>query len=107
MIRIGQKIASVAIERVAYFFSENKLTFLVTNDGKKYPVDHTLETIEEQIDPNIFYRVNRQFIVGFTAIHEMHPYFKGRMKLKLKPDADHEIVVSSDKTPDFKNWLDK
>ena len=107
MIRVGQKILAVPVEEVAYFFSQNKMTYLVTLAGKKYPLDHPLETIDPQLDPTDFIRANRQYIISFKAIKEIHPYFKGRVKLELSPESEHDIVISSDKTPEFKKWLDQ
>jgi len=107
IVKLGQRIVSVAVERIAYFFSENKLTFVVTHDNKKYPMDQTLETIDQIVDPAKFFRVNRQFIVHFSSIGEIHPYFKGRIKITVQPESDHEIVISSDRTPEFKKWLDQ
>ncbi|MCG8386727.1 MAG: LytTR family DNA-binding domain-containing protein [Cytophagales bacterium] len=106
MIRSGQKILAVPVEKIAYFYSHNKLTYIVTHDQKKYPLDQPLEVIDPQLDPKLFFRANRQFIVKFDAIDEIHPYFKGRIKIDLKPAAEVDIVISSDKTPEFKRWLD-
>ncbi len=106
MIRSGQKILAVPLEKIAYFYSQNKLTYIVTHDDKKYPLDQPLEVIDPQLDPKLFFRANRQFIVKFDAIDEIHPYFKGRIKINLKPAADQDIVISSDKSPEFKKWLD-
>ncbi|ELR72312.1 Two-component system response regulator [Fulvivirga imtechensis AK7] len=107
MIRNGHKILAVPVDKVAYFFSQNKLTYLVTTDEKKYAYDQPLEVIDQQLDPKIFYRANRKYIVRFEAIREIHPHFKGRIKINLKPEADDEIVISADKTPEFKSWLDQ
>ncbi|MGB3467612.1 MAG: LytTR family DNA-binding domain-containing protein [Cyclobacteriaceae bacterium] len=107
MIRVGQKIMAVPVEKIAYFYSQNKLSYAVTFDGKKYPLDETLETISPQLDPQKFIRANRQYIISFESISEIHPYFKGRVKLELAPENEHEIVISSDKTPEFKKWLDQ
>ena len=106
MIRSGQKILAVPVEKIAYFYSHNKLTYIVTHDHKKYPLDQPLEVIDPQLDPKLFFRANRQFIVKFDAIDEIHPYFKGRIKIDLKPATEMDIVISSDKTPGFKKWLD-
>jgi DNA-binding LytR/AlgR family response regulator len=106
MIRAGQKILAVPVGKISYFYSLNKLTYIVTLDGKKYPCDQTLEVIDLQVDPKIFFRANRKFIVKFEAISEIHPYFKGRMKIELSPAAEDDIVISADRTPDFKKWLD-
>ncbi|MEQ9231778.1 MAG: LytTR family DNA-binding domain-containing protein, partial [Cyclobacteriaceae bacterium] len=75
--------------------------------GQRLPLDLTLEVLEEQVDPDQFYRANRQFIVGFESISELHPYFKGRIKVVLDPANELELVVSADKTRQFKAWLDK
>lgn len=107
LIKAGQKIKAVAIEKVSYFFSMNKLTYLVTFDGQKLPLDLTLENLEEQVDPDKFYRANRQFMVSFDSISELHPYFKGRLKVDLEPANEMELVVSADKTREFKAWLDR
>ncbi len=107
MIKVGQKITAVPTEQISFFYSQNKLTYLVTKEGRKYPMDQTLETIDPLLDPKRFTRANRQYIVSFESIHEIHPYFKGRVKLELKPNAEHEIIISSDKTPSFKKWLDQ
>lgn len=107
LVKVGHKIVAVPIEKIAYFYSQNKLTYIVTQDHKKLPIDQTLEVLEDQLDPKVFFRANRQFIVGFESIAEIHPYFKGRMKIELKPTSDLEIVISSERTPEFKSWLDQ
>lgn len=107
MVRIGQRILAIPVDQIAYFYSESKLTFIVTEEGKRYPIDPPLNDIETWMDPKLFFRINRQFLVRFTSIAEMHPYFKGRIKLRLMPDIDAEIVVSSERSPEFKRWLEQ
>ena len=75
MIRAGQKILAVPVEKIAYFFSLNKLTYIITKDGKKYPCDQTLEVVDQQVDPKMFFRANRKYIVRFSSIADIHPYF--------------------------------
>ncbi len=107
MVRLGQKIVAIPVEKIAYFFSESKLTYLVTHDQKKYPIDQTLDELTSLLDPRIFFRINRQFIITFQAIAEIHPYFKGRMKLTLSPTTAEEVIISSERTPEFKKWIDQ
>jgi two-component system, LytTR family, response regulator LytT len=107
MVKLGQKIVAVPSDKIAYFYSENKLTFIITKDGKKLPLDQPLEELMEVLDPKIFFRINRQFIVTFESIAEIHPYFKGRIKLTLNPKAEDEVVISSERTPEFKKWIDQ
>lgn len=107
MIRTGQKIVAVPVDKIAYFYSQNKLTYIVALDGKKYPFDQTLEVLDHQLDPKLFFRANRQYIVKFESIAEIHPHFKGRMKINLSPSSEEEIVISAERTPEFKLWLDQ
>jgi two-component system response regulator LytT len=107
MVRLGQKIIAIPIEKVAYFFSENKLTYIFTKDGKKYPADQPLDELIDLLDPRIFFRANRQFIITFESIAEIHPYFKGRIKLTLTPNTTEEVVISSERSPEFKKWIDQ
>jgi DNA-binding LytR/AlgR family response regulator len=107
MVRIGQRIIAITSEKIGYFFSENKLTYIVTLDGKKFPIDQPLDELIDLLDPKRFFRVNRQFIVAFDSIAEIHPYFKGRIKIILQPKSEEEVVISSDRTPEFKKWIDQ
>jgi two-component system, LytTR family, response regulator LytT len=107
MVRLGQKIVAIPIEKIAYFFSENKLTYIFTKEGKKYPADQPLDELTDLLDPRIFFRANRQFIVTFESIAEIHPYFKGRIKLMLTPTTTEEVVISSERSPEFKKWIDQ
>jgi two-component system, LytTR family, response regulator LytT len=107
MVKFGQKLIALPTEKIAYFYSENKLTFIVAKDGKKYPVDQPLDELIELLDPKVFFKINRQFIITFDSIAEMHPYFKGRIKLLLTPKTEDEVVISSERTPEFKSWVDK
>jgi DNA-binding LytR/AlgR family response regulator len=61
----------------------------------------------EVLDPKMFFRINRQYIITFESIAEIHPYFKGRVKLTLNPREDHEVIISAERTPDFKKWIDQ
>ena len=107
LVKVGQRIRAIPIEKVAYFFSRDKLTYIVNFEGQKFPIDQTLEELDSLVNPKDFFRVNRKFLVHFNAVADIHPYFKGRVKLGLNPDIDEEIVVSSEKTPVFKRWLDQ
>lgn len=107
LVKYGQRIKAIPVEQIAYFYSQDKLTYLVTFEGKKLPLDQTLEELETVLNPGNYFRVNRKFIVHFDSVSDIHPYFKGRVKLDLQPESGEEIVISSDKTPLFKQWLDQ
>lgn len=106
MIKVGNTIKSIAVKEIAYFYSQDKINYIMRNDGKKYPVENTLDEIEDMLNPENFYRANRQYIININAISEIHPYFKGRVKLNLTPQQENELIISSEKSRSFKDWLD-
>jgi two-component system, LytTR family, response regulator LytT len=107
LVKMGSKIKAVKTGDIAYFYSANKLTLLVTKENQKFPVDYALEELMQLLDPGLFFHINRKLIIHIDAAKEIHPYFKGRLKLVLQPPLDEDIVISSEKTPAFKSWLDQ
>ncbi|MBC6365433.1 LytTR family DNA-binding domain-containing protein [Algoriphagus sp. AK58] len=106
LVRFGEKIQSVSIEEVAFFFSEERVTFLQTDSGKKYVLDSTLEQVEAQVDPAIFFRLNRKYLARIGAVEEVFTFSNSRLKVKLKNSQDNDILISREKVSDFKAWLD-
>lgn len=106
LIRMGQSLRLVHQQDVAYFYTSDKITFMMTKEGRKYPVDYTLEHLEELIDPAKFFRINRQYIIRMDAIQQMHSHSKARVKIDLFPAAHEDVIVSTEKSPLFKKWLE-
>ncbi|MFH1120173.1 MAG: LytTR family DNA-binding domain-containing protein [Bacteroidota bacterium] len=104
-ITVGQKIKSYAISDIAWFYSEEGITFMVINDNHQYPLDFSLDELTVQLNPKEFFRINRQFLVKLSAIKNVHIYPKSRLKLELTPPSDKEVFVSRDKVARFKEWL--
>jgi DNA-binding LytR/AlgR family response regulator len=107
LIKYGEKIQSVQVEEVAFCFSAEKTTYLQNHEGRRYIVDYTLDQLEEMLDPNVFFRLNRKFISSIQAIAEIHTYSNSRLKIKLHNCDDNEILVSREKVAALKEWLDK
>lgn len=107
LCKVGNKIKSIPTTSISYFYSQDKMTFIRTQTGQNIPLNNTLDEIDQMVNPEDFFRLNRKFISHYESIHEIHTYFKGRVKIKLNPSIDEDIVVSTDRTPIFKSWLDK
>ena len=90
---------------VSYFYSENKLTFVVTKNNKEYVLDFALDKLCEQLDPDMFFRTNRQTLVSVDAIQRIEPYFLGKAVVHGLPPFKDKIIVSKDKIAAFKVWL--
>ncbi len=106
LIRMGQSLRLIHQPDIAYFYTSDKITFMMTREGRKYPVDYTLENLEEMIDNSKFFRINRQYIIRIDAIQQMHSHSKARVRIDLLPVAHEEVIVSTEKSPLFKKWLE-
>lgn len=107
LVRFGEKIQSISIEEIAFFFSEERVTFLQTAEGKKFVLDSTLEQVEAAVDHSVFFRINRKYLCRVDAVEEVLSYSNSRLKVKLKNSSDNDILISREKVGEFKDWLDR
>ena len=105
MVRTGDTIVSVKAEDISHFIFEDGIVILVTCDNHQYPVDFTLEQLDEMLDPTSFFRINRKVIIAISAIRKSGAYFNSRLKISAPLlHADHSIV-SRERVAGFKEWL--
>lgn len=107
MVKIGERIQSIAVEDACYFFSAEKTTFIQLKEARKYILDYTLDQIEEMLNPQQFFRINRKYIASIDAIADIFSYSNSRLKIKLKGCEDTDILISREKVNHFKEWLDR
>lgn len=100
-----QKQISIPVNEIAYFMADDRYLFAITDTGNKYFYNSTLYKLEEELDNQSFFRLNRRFIANLKSIVSFTPYSKGRVKVKLNPALEDEVIISSDKVKDFKLWL--
>ncbi len=105
VLRIGEHMKVIEVPDIAYFYTENKANFIITKDGKRYLSDNNLDQLESMLDPKLFFRINRQFIIGYSSIAEMFSYSKSRVLLKLNPPSKLDTIVSTERSAAFKAWL--
>lgn len=97
---------TVLVEEVCYFYSQQKVTLAKLKSGGTEVVPQTMEELEQQLNPKLFFRANRQFIVHIDAIKQIHNHFNGKLKIELKNSDETEVIVSREKAQLLKNWLD-
>lgn len=105
VVKFGDHIKVIDLDNIAYFFSENKSTFIKTTEAKAYPIDNNLDALEQLTDPQLFFRLNRQYLVAIAAIKSVKTHTKGRVMVSLNPSVEEPVVVSSEKSNSFKQWL--
>lgn len=106
VVRYGDHIKTIQTEEIAYCYTEDKVNFLTNHEGRRYAIDSNLDQLENQLPPQDFFRINRQYIISIRAISEMLAHTKGRVLVKLQPPARHETIVSTERSAAFKAWLD-
>lgn len=108
LVKQGQRLISFETADIAYFFADNRICFLVTWDKQKHIVDYSIEQLESMLDPGIFFRANRAFIVQAKAVSQIHNFFNGKLKLTLNPLFENDdVLVSREKASEFKEWMGK
>ncbi len=109
LIQIGDKFRKIEIENIAYFYVSDGFVSLKTFEGHSYPVDITLDIIENTVDPERFFRINRQYLISLQSITNMTAWSRSRIKIVLNPavENDAETIVSIDRSADFKNWMNR
>lgn len=105
-LRIGERLHTLMVEDIAYFYSEAKGTYARTADGRAWPMNHNLDALDGMLDPTKFFRINRQYLVSIGAIGAMRAHTKARVVVTLAPVAKEPPVVSSERAAAFKAWLD-
>ena len=105
LISSGEKLFTLQVSDIAYFYSENKLTFAVTHKNREYLIDLALDRLSEQLDPDHFFRTNRQTLVCIDAIQRIESYFLGKAIVHVQPPFKDKIMISKDKMASFRMWL--
>lgn len=107
LVKQGQRLLSIPVSQIAYFFSQERFIFFKTFDNQKFLLEYRIEQLQTMLSPDIFFRVNRSFIISLPTVKEIHAYFGNRLKLYLSPAADKDVIVSRKRVSEFKDWLGK
>lgn len=104
-VRVGQHLKIINTDDIECFYSENKATYAATSDGRNYILETTLEHLENELEPKLFFRVSRKFYVNVNHIKDIISYTNSRLQIKLNKFREQEIIVSRERVNDFKYWL--
>jgi len=103
----GQKIKMIKTSEIAYFNGSEKGTFLCTFSNTTFSLEFSLDKLENIIDPEIFFRINRNYIINIEAIKEMFTLSKSRIKIELLPKTEEETLVSYNRMSSFRKWINR
>jgi two-component system response regulator LytT len=105
LVHFRDKLIPVETVRIAWFYTANEIVYAHTIDEHQYIMEFTLEQLEQQLDPSLFFRANRQFVINRNAIAEINFFFNGRLLVKVKPEPSERILISKARVTEFKNWM--
>lgn len=104
--RLNNQLTYVKAKDIAWLHFVKGVTYATTVNNQKMPLDYSLDQIEKMLDRNVFFRINRQFIIQIDAIKKITTYYNSRLILQLNPGVDTDVIISRERVPDFKNWLE-
>ncbi len=107
MVKVGDHLRIFSVQDICCFYSMEKATFLQNNEGRDYAINYSLDQLEELLDPVVFYRISRKYIIHLDAITDIKIYSGSRLKLIIKSGEKDDMIVSREKVNSFKEWLEK
>ncbi len=105
-VQVGQHLKIIETQEVSCFYSENKGTYLRSIAGRNYLIDCSLDKLELELDPSIFFRVSRKFIINIHQITDIISYTNQRLEIKLTAFKEEPVIVSRERVKSFKDWLE-
>ncbi len=108
LVRIGERLRFIKISEVLFFYSRDKATYAYSTEQRSYPLDLTLDQLQQKTDPARFFRISRQYLVNLDSIREVIPYSGSRWKLSIAdaPGWKEDIIVSRERVQGFRIWLE-
>lgn len=105
LVKRGSDYISIKTEEISYFYATHKLVCMVDRKNQKFILDQSLAEIEKQLDPALFYRVNRKYLVHQNAIKKIKTYPRSKLLLEVEPPCADEIIISQESVAAFKEWM--
>jgi two-component system response regulator LytT len=106
LVRIGQQYKHLATDDILWFRYYEGQVIAYTKQGREYPIEQSISKLSQLLNPQLFFQVNRAYIIHISAIQKIHTWFNQRLKLDIQGSKDSDIIVSREKVADFKQWLD-
>jgi two-component system response regulator LytT len=100
------KYISIATDQIAFFYIRNDTPTIVTFKEEEYGISQSLDEVYNQLLPSGFFRLNRQYLVGFKAVKEVEHYFGRKLFVKLTIPTPEKLLIGKDKTTAFLSWLE-
>jgi DNA-binding LytR/AlgR family response regulator len=105
MVKVGEHIRSIPVDKIVMFYADGRVVYVVTDQGREYIVDFKMEELDEVLDPEIFFRINRSYTLNINAIRDVIVYSNSRLKILMEREFENDLIVSREKVNTFKMWF--
>lgn len=106
IVRRGNEHLNLLLNDIVFFYTENKVAFAIDKNGRKFLTDRNLAELEEKLDPSIFFRASRQYIINLNYIHSFKTYERAKIWVELTVKVpEHTIIISQETAPYFRRWI--
>lgn len=105
LVQKGEDLISLAVSEITWLRSEDKMTLLMRDTGEKFWLHSSLDELQDELDPEAFFRLNRGVLASRGAIQKVAVHLNGKLKVQLRLAPDADVLVSRERASDFKRWL--
>jgi len=105
LVHYRDKLLPIETDKISCFYTANEIVYANTTADQQYIIECTIEQLVQELDPDIFFRANRQFLINKKSIIEVNFYFNGRLSILIKPQPTDKILISKARVPEFKKWM--
>ena len=106
-MKIGEHLRTIETEKIQLIYSQDKGTYVFTDDGKRYLIDYTLDKVDHLLNMSQFFRISRKFIVNLAFIKDIIAFTNSRLEILVNHFDEEQIIVARERVGDFKSWLDR
>jgi two-component system, LytTR family, response regulator len=106
LVKKGIDLVSIRTDEIAYCYAAHKLSFIVDHKAQQFILDKSLTDLEKELDPALFFRINRKYLLNIHHIRRVKTHSKSKLLVELNPAPGEEIIVSQENTASFKKWMD-
>lgn len=107
LVKLGENLTAITTANIHHFLAEDGIVLLINKEGKRFPVDFTLDQLENELDPGLFFRINRKVLIEQSNIEKMSTFFNGRLKIQTNFLNDECAIVSRERVSEFKHWIER
>lgn len=102
----GEELIPVDVNKILYFYKEGTTAYIYTDDNERYTLSIALNEIQKQLDPKVFFRLNRQYLANVSAIYKISLYFGSKLRVRLR-NCSESVLLSKDKSMELRTWIDR